>query len=86
VYAGGVGSGFTERTLDDLTALLAPLRRETTPFELGIGPKRPNPVFTDPKLVCAVEFTEWTREETLRQPAFKGLRDDIDPRSVVRER
>lgn len=85
VYAGSVGSGFTEQTLDDLTARLGPLEREITPFELGIGPKRPNPVFVEPELVCAVEFTEWTREDTLRQPAFKGLRDDIDPRQVVRE-
>ncbi len=85
VYAGGVGSGFTEQTIDHLTALLEPLGMKTSPFELGIGPKRPNPAFVEPDQVCAVEFTEWTREETLRQPAFKGLRDDIDPRGIVKE-
>jgi bifunctional non-homologous end joining protein LigD len=85
VYAGGVGSGFTERTRDDLMARLEPLRREASPFELGIGPKRPGPRFCEPRLVCAVEFTEWTREGTLRQPAYKGLRDDVDPREIVRE-
>ncbi len=37
------------------------------------------PRFVEPRLVCSVEFSEWTREATLRQPAFKGLRDDIDP-------
>lgn len=85
VYAGGVGSGFTERTLDELTSMLEPLQRRDTPFELGVGPKRPNPVFVEPELVCAVEFTEWTHEETLRQPSFKGLRDDVDPRAVIRD-
>jgi bifunctional non-homologous end joining protein LigD len=85
VYAGGAGSGLSERTIDQLIEMLEPLARETSPFELGIGPKRANPRWCEPQLVCSVEFSEWTREDTLRQPAFKGLRDDIDPRSVVRE-
>ncbi|HEX6117287.1 MAG TPA: non-homologous end-joining DNA ligase [Solirubrobacterales bacterium] len=92
VYAGGVGTGFTEAMLDRLTRLLTPLVREIAPFELGEDPiaktrYRPGgpAVFCEPELVCEVEFTEWTFEGTLRQPAFKGLRDDKDPREVVRE-
>ena len=85
VYAGGVGSGLSEATIDQLTGLIEPLARAESPFELGIGPKRASPRWCEPRLVCSVEFSEWTREDTLRQPAFKGLRDDIDPRSVVRE-
>jgi bifunctional non-homologous end joining protein LigD len=86
LFAGGVGSGLSERTIDQLGELLAPLARSDSPFQPSIGgPKRPKPHFCEPALVCAVEFSEWTRERTLRQPAFKGLRDDIDVRSVVRE-
>jgi bifunctional non-homologous end joining protein LigD len=85
VYAGGVGSGFTERTIDQLGKLLAPLARATSPFELGVGPKRKGPRYCEPRLVCSVEFSEWTREGTLRQPAFKGLRDDVDSGGIVRE-
>jgi bifunctional non-homologous end joining protein LigD len=92
VYAGGVGTGFTEAMLDRLTELLAPLVADTNPFELGVDPVAKRryhpggpPVFAAPELVCEVEFTEWTFEETLRQPAFKGLRDDKDPHEVVRE-
>jgi bifunctional non-homologous end joining protein LigD len=92
VYAGGVGSGFTEEMLGRLGEELAPLVRDTSPFELGVDPvvKRryhPGgpPVFCEPRLVCEVEFSEWTDEGTLRQPVFKGLRDDKDPREVVRE-
>ncbi|WRS27806.1 hypothetical protein U6B65_01360 [Oscillospiraceae bacterium MB08-C2-2] len=32
-----------------------------------------------PKLVCTVRFMEYTPSGGLRQPAFKGLRDDKDP-------
>jgi bifunctional non-homologous end joining protein LigD len=29
-----------------------------------------------PKMVCQVKFTEWTRDDRLRQPVFLGLRED----------
>jgi bifunctional non-homologous end joining protein LigD len=35
--------------------------------------------------VVEVEFRGWTRTRTLRQAAFKGLRDDKDPRDVIFE-
>ncbi len=38
-----------------------------------------------PKLVAEIAFTEWTRDGNLRHSAFVGLRDDKDPREVVRE-
>jgi bifunctional non-homologous end joining protein LigD len=85
LYAGAVGSGLSERTIDELTRRLEPLRRASSPFELGIGPKRPDPVYCEPELVCAVEFSEWTREATLRQPVFKGLREEIEASDVIRE-
>jgi bifunctional non-homologous end joining protein LigD len=94
VYGGGVGTGFTQGTLDDLGAALEPLRRDTSPFELGWDPavkyaarvrERGPLVWVEPQLVCEVEFTEWTHEDTLRAAAFKGLRDDKDARDVVRE-
>jgi bifunctional non-homologous end joining protein LigD len=94
VYGGGVGTGFTQDTLSDLSAALLPLRRETSPFELGWDPavkyaarvrERGPLVWVEPQLVCEVEFTEWTHEDTLRAASFKGLRDDKDPREVVRE-
>jgi bifunctional non-homologous end joining protein LigD len=84
VYAGGVGSGFTNDEIDRLTRMLTARSREETPFDVG-APKRPGARFCDPDLVCEVQFSEWTHEDTLRQPSYKGLRDDKDPRDVVRE-
>ena len=42
--------------------------------------------FVEPELVCEVEFSEWTHAGTLRQPSYKGLRDDKRADEVVRER
>ncbi len=74
-YAGRVGTGFTESELDSLSALLGPLERPSSPFAGG-GPTLPRgAVFTEPRLVCEVEFLEWTADGAMRAPSYKGLRD-----------
>ncbi len=83
-YAGRVGTGFTEKLLDDLRRRLEPLRRADSPFDAA--PKLPREaVFVDPRLVAEIEFREWTTERVMRAPSFKGLRDDKDARDVVIE-
>ena len=37
-----------------------------------------------PLLVAQIEFVEWTPDGHLRHAKFIGLRDDKDPREVVR--
>ena len=84
-YAGRVGTGFTEATLDLLATRLKQLRRDASPF--GTGPKLPREaVFVEPCLLAEIEFTEWTAEGVMRAPSFKGLREDKAPREVVVER
>jgi bifunctional non-homologous end joining protein LigD len=84
-YAGRVGTGFTEHTLERLAGLLGPLRRDDSPF--AATPKLPrNVVFVEPALVAEIEFREWTSEGVMRAPSYKGLRDDKEAVSVVRER
>ncbi len=84
VYAGKVGTGFTDRMLDDLGRRLEPLARDSSPFTAGPKPQR-GAHFVEPTLVGEVEFNEWTRGGQLRAPSFQGLRGDKDPRQVVRE-
>jgi bifunctional non-homologous end joining protein LigD len=83
VYAGNVGTGFKEHDLAQLADLLEPLRAKKSPFDGRQPPKLT--VFVEPRVVCEVEFREWTRTRTLRAPAFKGLRDDKDASEVVIE-
>jgi bifunctional non-homologous end joining protein LigD len=84
-FAGKVGTGFDAKELDKLQALLAPLQRPSTPFSGGRQPGK-GAVFVDPKLVAEVEFNEWTRQNMLRHPSYKGLREDKDALDVVLER
>ena len=82
-YAGKVGTGFTRETLRELAALLAPLRRKTTPFADGV--REPRVTWVEPRLVAQIGFSEWTRDGRLRHPRFLGLRDDKSAAEVVRE-
>jgi bifunctional non-homologous end joining protein LigD len=97
LFAGRVGTGFSEKLLADLYARLQDIRRGTCPFVnlpekrrgrwgQGITPavmKRCH--WVEPVLVTQIKFTEWTLDDQLRQPVFLGLRTDKDPKDVVRE-
>jgi bifunctional non-homologous end joining protein LigD len=82
-YAGKVGTGFTEASLAKLHRALTSRVVEEPPV-VGAPPMR-DAVWVRPELVCQVRFTEWTRDGVLRHPAFEGLREDKNPREVVRE-
>jgi DNA ligase D-like protein (predicted ligase) len=83
-YAGKVGTGFTRTTLRDLSDRLAPLVRETSPFEPEKGIPRAA-TWVEPELVGQIAFMEWTRDGRLRHPSFLGLRFDKPACEVVRE-
>ena len=38
-----------------------------------------------PKLVAQIAFTEWTRDGSLRHSKFVAVREDKDPKEVLRE-
>lgn len=84
VSAGKVGTGFTDAMLRELEERLRPLSRTSSPFASGVVPREAQHV--EPRLVCEVEFTEWTSASgQLRHASFKGLRTDKSPKDVVRE-
>jgi bifunctional non-homologous end joining protein LigD len=85
VYAGKVGTGFDDETLEDLTTRLTALERPTSPFVEEKGLPRKGVHWVQPKLVGQIGFGEWTGDGRLRHPRFLGLRFDKPARSVVRE-
>jgi DNA ligase D-like protein (predicted ligase) len=83
-YAGKVGTGFSERVLEDLGARLERLRTDHSPFA-GDGLPR-DARWVRPNRVGQFGFSEWTGDGKLRHPRYLGLRDDKRPREVRRER
>jgi bifunctional non-homologous end joining protein LigD len=86
LYAGHVGTGFSDPVLRTLTRRLEALRRPDSPFDEPVPAEYARPaVWVEPRLVIDVEFHRWTRAGRMRAPAYRGLRDDKDPADVVRE-
>jgi len=83
VYAGRVGTGFTDRTLAEIKAKLDALVTDASPF--ADPPTAHGLHWVRPELVAEVAFREWTRDGVVRQPSFHGLREDADPGAVVCE-
>lgn len=81
IYAGHVGGGFSEKLLKEVHKQLEPLIQEKCPFKSC--PEKAT--WVKPKLVCEVEFAEWTDEGILRQPIFQGIRLDKNPKDVKKE-
>lgn len=86
LWSGNVGSGFTVKTLREIQDRLKPLVRKDSPFANTVSRiQAKNATYVEPELVCEVEFSDWTREGRIRHPSYKGLREDIPARDVVRE-
>ena len=95
LYAGKVRNGFVPHTRRAVAAKLRGLEIATCPFANLPERKRTQWALTKeemknckwvrPEVVAQIEFTEWTPDAHLRQSAFVGLREDKDPRQVVRE-
>jgi bifunctional non-homologous end joining protein LigD len=82
VYAGRVGSGFTETLLVGMKSVLESTTLKK-PEVGGTVPAGPEHRWTQPRLVCEVRFKERTEEGLLRQPVFLRLRDDKRPEECV---
>jgi bifunctional non-homologous end joining protein LigD len=86
VYAGHVGTGFSDPVLRMLTRRLEALCRPDSPFDGPVPAEYARPaVWVEPRLVVDVTFHRWTRAGRMRAPAYRGLRDDKNPADVVRE-
>ena len=75
VYKGHVTLGIST---EDFKLIESMPRKSAQPFnDLPSG--NDNAVWIEPNLVCIVKFMMKTANGSLRQPVFKGLRDDKDP-------
>jgi bifunctional non-homologous end joining protein LigD len=84
-YAGKVGTGFDDATLDALGERLRALRQDDAPFADASEIRERTAQWVRPELVAQLGFSEWTTAGRLRHPRFLGLREDKPAREVVRE-
>jgi bifunctional non-homologous end joining protein LigD len=86
IYAGRVGTGFSNKQRVELKKMLDRLGRPTKPFaEIPKDPDLRRAIWAEPKLIGEVAFTEWTNENVIRHPSFQGLREDKKATDVIRE-
>jgi bifunctional non-homologous end joining protein LigD len=97
VFAGKVGTGFSSKSLAVLHKKFQDQQCNDCPFAdlpskqngqwvQGITPSMMKKMhWIKPRFVAEIKFAEWTRDKKLRAPVFLGLREDKDPRDVIRE-
>ncbi len=97
VYAAKVRAGFIPATRRDVFQAMKDLKISKCPFvnlpEKGEGrwgqgltaEKMKQCIWVKPKVVVRIDFLEWTGADHLRHTKFVALRDDKDPRKVVKE-
>jgi bifunctional non-homologous end joining protein LigD len=80
-WVAAVGSGFDETSLEGFSDAMSQLQRPTSPFSNDvIAPGAP--VWVEPGIVITVEFKEWTLDDHLRAPVYKGI-EIADPETVT---
>lgn len=86
VYAGRAGTGLSESDIKELEGKFAGIQRRESPFQRAPKPRSTEKItWLEPELVAEIKFTEWTKDNLLRQASFKGLRTDKNPWDIKKE-
>lgn len=81
-WVGAVGSGFSDSSLLAFHQALRQIERETSPFSNEVVVPGGRPIWVEPGIVVSVEFKEWTMDDHLRAPVYKGV-EIADPETVT---
>jgi DNA ligase D-like protein (predicted ligase) len=97
IYSARVRAGFVPKTRREVFEVIKHLKiakcpfvnlPETEPGRWGQGltaEKMKECIWVNPETVAHIEFLEWTDADHLRHAKFVRLREDKDPRRVVKE-
>lgn len=84
MYAGKVGTGYTEEILKILGKKLQKLEIKKCPFA-NYDESTKDVHWVKPQIVAEFQFAQWTKGGKLRVGRYKGLRDDKAVKDVVKE-
>jgi DNA ligase D-like protein (predicted ligase) len=97
MFASRVRAGFVPATRREVFAKIKGLEKAKCPF-VNLPEKEPGRwgegltaekmkqcIWLKPETVLRIDFAEWTGADKLRHTKFVAMRDDKDPRKVVRE-
>ncbi|MFA6065644.1 MAG: non-homologous end-joining DNA ligase [Candidatus Babeliaceae bacterium] len=84
VYAGKVGTGYSQEVLEMLGKKLHKLEVKTCPLA-QFDESEKDVHWVRPVLVAEFKFAQWTSGGKLRVGRYKGLRDDKAAKDVVKE-
>jgi bifunctional non-homologous end joining protein LigD len=84
-FIGHTGTGFNQKTLNDLYKKMKSLVTNKSPFKTKIPLNAPI-TWVKPKLVAQLKFTEWTGSGHMRHPVFLGLREDKKAKEIYGEK
>lgn len=86
IYIGNCGTGFNAERLEDIYTKMQKLENRKKPFAANTKVAKEKEVtWLRPVLLCEVYYAEWTADERLRHPVFKGLRTDKEAKEVEKE-
>ena len=94
IHVGQAGSGFDQKSLEEIWKMLKKLETKKNPFFGEVEALRKT-FWVKPELVAEIEYAEWTGgtpsgkieggTPKLRAPVFLGLRDDKEPKECLLE-
>ena len=81
-WVAAVGSGFDDASLKAFHDALTQIERDSSPFTNEVVVPAGRPVWVEPAIVVNVEYKEWTHDDHLRAPVYKGV-EIADPETVT---
>lgn len=81
IFCGHTGTGFSDKTLDELYNIMKPLIKPKSPFK-EVPKTNDKPTWLQPELIAEIKFTELTKDSIFRHPVFMHLREDKNPQEI----
>ncbi|HZJ82245.1 MAG TPA: DNA ligase D [Clostridia bacterium] len=87
VHIGRAGSGIGQNDRRILTDKFKPLKRLDSPFKIPPEERKDEKiVWLEPELVAEIKYSDFTKDNLLRQASYKRLRSDKNPRDIIKEK